>query len=1013
MGIRGHMTKLRPGTLIPTPSARFLFVAACSALGAAASVARGQGDVVLSSEAPPICAGRTVLFRDDFESGPGNWGTSSSGTPTPFDWALSVDPLPLGRGGVAWFTGDFGAGQCLDGGGAASHTLASPVIPLPAILQSPTLVFTHLLASEGRFDGGNIKIRLNGRTWEAVPRSTFRFNPYNGKLRSDAQGNTNPLAGQNAWTGAGGEWGTTLVDLSAIVSGGDTMQVRFDFGRDECDGVLGWYVDDVEVFTCPDCNENLIVDDREYDFTAASEFLGNIGGGSSQTFHVTGLPTADGDVTLRFHAVGDFLQPEEHIDVGINGMVLGQILAGGGSLCPETPDVEELTVSAADFNDAVAGGDADIELIPTGTVNPAPCNGESYIGVLVRYPRAADCNNNATIDSDEIAVQPGLDATSNGVIDDCECDCDADGTPDGVQLADLPSLDCDDNGTLDICEPIAPGGIVLLEGFETGTLPADWTALGNVTITSNCDLVDHCGDDLPHAYLGGAASCSYPAGAFGRLTTSVVHVPDAAGSATLDFCSRLQSRPGLDIASVRVNGVEQWVQSGGDGSWQSFTLDISAFAGSIVQVAFDFSTNSAPVVGTFLGWQVDAVFITVQGFADADADGVRDACDNCPDDPNPDQLEADGDGLGDACDNCPHAPNADQADAETDGVGDACDNCPDLANADQADGDMDGLGNVCDNCVIVANPSQDDADTDGLGDACDNCPDDVNPGQADADADGVGNDCDNCFNAFNPSQVDTDHDQIGDACDNCPFEPNPLQTDRDVDGRGDVCDNCADLPNADQLDVDTDGVGDLCDNCAETFNPTQSNADGDALGDACDNCAALANNGQEDVDTDGLGDACDHCPFGGSAVTGEPLVIDAGAFASLHPILTVDDVLSPGGEFTVTGGVEPYQFHWTVESAAVGPVGIQGADTPDPLIAGLAPGAYRVRVVVTDSGGCVVSTQFTISVTESPPFSTAPIALPDTGDCGLCAPVGFATAASLLSGPLLLRRRRSSPRIRQ
>jgi Thrombospondin type 3 repeat len=34
---------------------------------------------------------------------------------------------------------------------------------------------------------------------------------------------------------------------------------------------------------------------------------------------------------------------------------------------------------------------------------------------------------------------------------------------------------------------------------------------------------------------------------------------------------------------------------------------------------------------------------------DSDGDGVADANDNCPDDPNPGQADADGDGVGDAC----------------------------------------------------------------------------------------------------------------------------------------------------------------------------------------------------------------------------------------------------------------------------------------------------------------------------------------------------------------------------
>jgi len=59
--------------------------------------------------------------------------------------------------------------------------------------------------------------------------------------------------------------------------------------------------------------------------------------------------------------------------------------------------------------------------------------------------------------------------------------------------------------------------------------------------------------------------------------------------------------------------------------------------------------------------------------------------------------DSDGDGIPDACDNCPDVPDQDQVDTDGDGVGDACDNCVDTANADQADIDNDGVGNACDN----------------------------------------------------------------------------------------------------------------------------------------------------------------------------------------------------------------------------------------------------------------------------------------------------------------------------
>jgi uncharacterized delta-60 repeat protein len=47
---------------------------------------------------------------------------------------------------------------------------------------------------------------------------------------------------------------------------------------------------------------------------------------------------------------------------------------------------------------------------------------------------------------------------------------------------------------------------------------------------------------------------------------------------------------------------------------------------------------------------------------DPDGDGFIGHCDNCPDTPNPDQLDSDGDGVGDACDNCPNEYNPNQDD---------------------------------------------------------------------------------------------------------------------------------------------------------------------------------------------------------------------------------------------------------------------------------------------------------------------------------------------------------------
>ncbi|MEM7246397.1 MAG: thrombospondin type 3 repeat-containing protein [Acidobacteriota bacterium] len=356
-------------------------------------------------------------------------------------------------------------------------------------------------------------------------------------------------------------------------------------------------------------------------------------------------------------------------------------------------------------------------------------------------------------------------------------------------------------------------------------------------------------------------------------------------------------------------------------------------AGNNTTIAFDAARGTFKLVlvsPSFVPIPVGAVQVKAWygcgDESDADADGVLDACDNCPEVANAGQADADEDGVGTACDNCPVA-NPFQTDFDMDGVGDACDpdvdgdgetndrdNCPFLANPGQQDHDMDGVGTACDKCPALPDPDQKDGDRDGVGDACDNCPGVPNPVQLDGDANGRGDACDdrdrdgradlidNCPDLVNPQQLDDDKDGVGTECDNCPDIPNPGQLDLNDNGTGDACeglsdgdgdgvadlvDNCPSQGNVEQADADMDGVGDACDNCPDKPNPGQEDHDGDGLGShcdacpfianpdqidhdmdgrptACDNCPAIANAPQSDVDADGRGDACDNCPDAGN-----------------------------------------------------------------------------------------------------------------------------------------------------
>jgi len=249
--------------LTGAPSGQSLAPAHCTALSAAVTATELAADppcafapLLAPGAPPPIC--EAAVFFDGFETDPtAAWTRSNSGVFAeydPRDWAW-VATLPAGRPGAGFFAIDSALiGDCAPGSDDQSGLMAltSPPIPLPA--GAPRLSFWHYVATEPEFDGGNLKIAVNGGPFTLVPASSFTFNPYNSALQPPETGNTSPLAGQAAFTGAdGGEvsgsWGQSQVDLAAFAAAGDTIHLRFEFSVDGCNGLDGWYVDDVQVCT--------------------------------------------------------------------------------------------------------------------------------------------------------------------------------------------------------------------------------------------------------------------------------------------------------------------------------------------------------------------------------------------------------------------------------------------------------------------------------------------------------------------------------------------------------------------------------------------------------------------------------------------------------------------------------------------------------------------------------------------------------------------------------------------
>ncbi|GAA2144198.1 hypothetical protein GCM10009844_17470 [Nocardioides koreensis] len=218
---------------------------------------------LLQKGAPASCGkgfkSRT-FWKDDFEHGLGAWTRSeevvydgahgfpwraTSEVPGKHDSKVAFGPDPDPQG----------ASCAADANDISSRdSIASPRVTLPGG-NYRRLSFQHYVATESGYDGGNVKIKVNGGKWQVIPAEAYVFNAPD-TLATAEEGNTNPLAGEPGFTGTdGGEvfgsWGKSIVDLKKAGAGkGDRIKIRFDMGRDGCGGIDGWYVDNVKLVVC-------------------------------------------------------------------------------------------------------------------------------------------------------------------------------------------------------------------------------------------------------------------------------------------------------------------------------------------------------------------------------------------------------------------------------------------------------------------------------------------------------------------------------------------------------------------------------------------------------------------------------------------------------------------------------------------------------------------------------------------------------------------------------------------
>lgn len=197
---------------------------------------------------PALCpAGQspTNLFFDNLENTTsGNWVSTV---------ATGINHWPHGVGNTIYSStypapsGNYqfwGFGSGLVGDSAVART-GNIALPAGARLQ-----FNHAYVFEddgvGFHDGGVVEYSTNGgTTWTDAGSLISAGAAYGGTISNCC---SNPLAGRSAFVA--NSWGYTASQLNLGSLAGQNVRFRFRVGTDNGGGRLGWFIDDVRIYTC-------------------------------------------------------------------------------------------------------------------------------------------------------------------------------------------------------------------------------------------------------------------------------------------------------------------------------------------------------------------------------------------------------------------------------------------------------------------------------------------------------------------------------------------------------------------------------------------------------------------------------------------------------------------------------------------------------------------------------------------------------------------------------------------
>ncbi|MDL1985098.1 MAG: PKD domain-containing protein [Deltaproteobacteria bacterium] len=256
-------------------------------------------------------------------------------------------------------------------------------------------------------------------------------------------------------------------------------------------------------------------------------------------------------------------------------------------------------------------------------------------------------------------------------------DQDGDGIPDDIDHCSTQP------GPAENCGCPVTGNVDIVFVFDTSaSMNDEGTSLCSVVDTVVQNIRD---DGFTVVYNVWAIYSYWNSSIFPCITTSVMNEYTGGlsdnnedwGPATSDISNMYPWEPGYTRVIIPLS--DECPEGGGSSSTTADTAAItqaildanannvkvfpivgSPWRTAVVNYANDLATGTGGTALLSTGTPEDmgnVISAIITGaITDRDGDGWADGCDNCPDTPNPDQLDSDGDGIGDAC---PTRPVAD------------------------------------------------------------------------------------------------------------------------------------------------------------------------------------------------------------------------------------------------------------------------------------------------------------------------------------------------------------------